>query len=97
MLALLLKSDKSGKKYKLLIDKHTVHFGDSAYKDFTQHADNHRKDLYLKRHSKREDWDDPLTAGFWARWLLWNQKSVAKSIQYIKTHFDIKVINLLAD
>ena len=86
MLALLFKSDKSGKKYKLLIDKHTVHFGDSAWKD-----------LYLQRHSKREDWDDPLTAGFWSRWLLWNQKTVSKSIQYIKTHFDIKVINLLSD
>jgi hypothetical protein len=87
MIILLSKSDKPEKKYRVLIGNNTIYFGDAAYQDYTQHNDIHRKDLYLTRHSKREDWDDPLTAGFWSRLLLWNKKSISKSIKDIKKQF----------
>jgi len=94
MIILLSKSDKLNKKYRVLIGNKTINFGDSAYQDYTQHNDLHRKDLYLDRHKSREDWNDILTAGFWSRWLLWNRKSISKSIKYIKKRFGIKIILL---
>ena len=39
-----------------------------------------RKNRYLDRHSKNEDWHNPLTAGFYATNLLWNKETLAKSI-----------------
>ena len=95
MIILLSKSDKLNKKYSVLVDNKTIYFGDSAYQDYTQTNDLHRKDLYLDRHKSREDWNDPLTAGFWSRWLLWNKKSISKSIKDIEKHFNLKIINLV--
>lgn len=43
-------------------------------------ADNHRR-LYIQRHSKREDWNDPLTAGFWSRWILWEKPTLKASVE----------------
>ena len=95
MIILLSKSDKPEKKYRVMIGNKTIYFGDSAYDDYTQTNDLHRKELYLDRHSKREDWDNILTAGFWSRWLLWNKKSISKSVKDIKKHFNLKIINLV--
>jgi hypothetical protein len=95
IIILLSKSDKLNKKYRVLIGDKTIYFGDAAYQDYTQHNDLHRKDLYLTRHSKREDFNNPLTAGFWSRWLLWNKKTISKSIKDIKKRFNLKIINLV--
>ena len=73
-------------KYVAVFDdgKH-VSFGDIDYEDYTQHGDKHRKRLYLNRHRKREDWNNPKTAGALSRWILWNKPTLEASIQdYIK-------------
>jgi hypothetical protein len=60
----------------------TVHFGDSSMKDYTLFSPAVRskhKSAYLSRHSKREHWNDPTTAGFWSRWVLWGNSSSVKS------------------
>ena len=95
MIILLSVSDKPEKKYSVNIDGKNINFGDSAYQDYTQTNDLHRKEMYLDRHKTRENWDDPLTAGFWSRWLLWNKKSISKSVKDIKKRFNIKIINLV--
>ena len=42
------KSNKSGKKFKAVIDnKKTIHFGDSAYSDYTKHKDPERKNILV--------------------------------------------------
>ena len=48
----------------------TVHFGYAGASDYTQHRDPVRKQRYLARHAKREDWTKPMTAGALARWIL---------------------------
>jgi hypothetical protein len=86
------RSNRANKKWYVreLDGNKTVHFGDSRYADYTQHKDANRKLSYLKRHSN-EDWNDPSTAGFWSRWLLWNRKSIKASIKDIEKRFNIKV------
>jgi hypothetical protein len=80
------KSDKPEKKYYIITNtgKKKVYFGSSDYQDFTQHKDEVRKNAYIQRHQKREDWNDPDTAGFWSRWLLWNKPSIRASYEDIK-------------
>ena len=60
----------------------TVRFGARGYDDFTAHKDEKRTASYLAGHTTTEDWtlSGIDTAGFWARWLLWNKPSLSISI-----------------
>ena len=75
----LEKSTNKDKKFMAIFQNRktgrnkTIHFGASGMEDYTMHKDPIRMELYLKRHSKREDWTNPLSAGFWSRWLLWSK------------------------
>ena len=63
----------------------TVHFGSAGASDYTQHRDPARKQQYLARHAPREHWENPMTAGALARWILWNKETLHSSIQdYIR-------------
>lgn len=92
MEAVISKSTIKDKKYKVILDGKTIHFGATGYEDFTTHRDEDRKRLYLARHRSRENWNDPMTAGFWARWLLWNLPTLRDSAKDIEKRFGIKVI-----
>lgn len=95
MYANLTYSTRDDKKYMVkFYDQgiiRTIHFGDPKYEDYTIHRNFIRKRLYLERHRKNEDWNNYLTAGFWSRWLLWNQETLKKSIDDIKKRFDIQI------
>lgn len=70
----------------------TIQFGAKGMSDFTIHKDKKRKERYIKRHSGMgEDWNDPSTAGFWSRWILWNKPTLKGSIKNTEKQFDIKI------
>ena len=75
---------KNGKKIK------TVNFGAKGYSDFTIHKDPKRKNRYLDRHKKNENWNDPMTAGSLSRWILWNLPTLDASIKDYLTRFKLK-------
>lgn len=87
----IIKSKKSGKKYTAIFiniktkREKKIHFGDSNYEDYVSHKDEKRKKLYIARHKKLEDWNNPLTAGYWSRWFLWNTTSYKRNFDYIKS------------
>lgn len=82
-------------KYVATIEQDTgrtkqVKFGAYGMSDFTKHKDEERKKRYLSRHSGMgEDWNDPLTAGFWSRWLLWNKPTIRASLQDLRQRFGL--------
>ena len=77
MKVVIKKSNKSGKKLMATFDgKKTIHFGAEGMSDFTKNKDPKRKERYLKRHKKRENWADPQTAGALSRWILWNKPTL---------------------
>lgn len=76
--------DKNNKKIK------TTHFGGKGYSDFTIHKDPNRKKQYLLRHKKNENWDDFMSAGSLARYILWNKKSLEESIKNYKKKFNLE-------
>lgn len=87
----LRKSTRADKKYMMIFDNKTIHFGSSLHSDFTIHKDETRKKLYLARHQKRENWNDIKTAGALSRWILWNLPSFKTSIRDTEKRFKIKI------
>ena len=97
--AYLQKSKNPNKKYTVIIFKDdskikTVHFGASAYSDYTKHHDEDRMKLYVSRHKSRENWTKSgiTTAGFWSKWILWSKPSLAEAIKFASKKFNIKII-----
>ena len=88
----LQKSRKPGKKYMVLVDGKTVHFGASGMSDYTKHKDRERMSRYLARHGRGgETWSKSglKTAGFWSRWLLWNKPTISGSKRNISSRFNV--------
>jgi hypothetical protein len=87
----LKKSGRRGKKYVAVLEdglvRHTVHFGAAGYTDFTINKSEEKKAAYIARHQVTEDWDDPRTAGFWSRWLLWNKPTLRESLADLRRRF----------
>ena len=107
MEVLLQKSNKPDKKYmvtftkgkpnllssgkELMIDGKIIHFGAKGYEHFTTHKNQDRKHRYILRHNKNENWENPLSPGFWARWLLWNKPTIIESIADIEGRFNLDI------
>ena len=90
---IISKSKNPDKKYDARIDgKKTVSFGAAGMSDFTKHKDPERKQRYLNRHKSRENWNDPTTAGYLSRWILWNKPTITESIKDTNNRF--KNINI---
>jgi L-rhamnose mutarotase len=90
MEVIIKHSSKKDKKYDAIIDgKKTVSFGAAGASDYTIHKDDERKRLYLLRHEKNEDWNDPITPGALSRWILWNKKTLKASIDDFKKRFNL--------
>jgi hypothetical protein len=84
------ESPLKDKKYKALFSNgKVIHFGQRGAEDYTIHKDDERKRLYLLRHKKRENWNDPLTAGTLAKYVLWNKPTLRDSIADYKKKFDL--------
>jgi hypothetical protein len=69
----------------------TVKFGASGYEDFTTHGDEKRKERYIKRHDKREDFENPITAASLSRYILWNKPTIEDSLKDYLNRFKNKI------
>jgi len=89
------KSTKPKKKYMAVFrDKgkivKTTHFGARGMSDYTRHKDKTRKARYIKRHKKRENWNDKFSAGALSRYILWGEPTLRESIKKYKLRFRLK-------
>lgn len=90
----VLRESKRANKKWVVVDTSTgseVHFGHRDYEDYTSHKDQERKELYLKRHAKTENWRDLSSAGAWARHLLWSEPSLDEAIKQMERRFKIEI------
>jgi hypothetical protein len=90
----LKKSKKSAKKYDAVFEteegrEKTISFGAAGMSDFTIHKDEARKERYLNRHKKNENWEKPDTPGALSRWILWNKKTLKASLKDYKNKFNL--------
>ena len=89
------KSDKSEKKLMAVFTMSngrtkTTHFGASGMDDYTKTRDKDQRSRYLKRHRRNENWNNPVSAGALARWVLWNKETRSASINDYKRRFNLK-------
>jgi hypothetical protein len=84
------KSSKPDKKFTAVFKNNktgrlkNIHFGASGMEDYTIHKDKARMENYIKRHSGMgEDWTNPITAGWWSRWLLWSKPSYTDAYKLV--------------
>lgn len=94
-----LQKGTGAKKYKVTIhypngSRKTVQFGAKGYSDYTKHKDTERMNRYDARHRSRENWTSSGidTAGFWAKWILWNKPTLQASINDTSRRFGITII-----
>ena len=89
------KSDKKNKKYDAVIHgTKTVSFGQKGASDYTKHKDKYRKERYIDRHPKNENWGATgvKTAGFYSKHMLWNKPTTQASIADVNNN--IKSLNV---
>ena len=85
---IITRSKKKDKKFDAIVDgKKTVSFGAAGMSDYTKHKDADRKERYIARHKKKEDWSNPKTAGFYAKNVLWNKTSLQASVADINKKY----------
>lgn len=94
----LEKSDNPKKKYMVSFINpksgrmKTIHFGAKGMTDYIlSGGDDERKQRYIDRHQKNEDWTDLTKSGTWSRFLLWGEKTLKKSIKEMEKKFKIKI------
>jgi len=88
MEVIIKRSTKKDKKFDAIVDgTKTISFGAAGMSDMTQHKDPERKQRYINRHKKNEDWNNPRTAGFYAKNVLWNKTSLQASVADINKKY----------
>ena len=81
---ILRKSTNPKKKYDAYVEGKKVSFGATG--------DEERKQRYIDRHKKNENWSDTTTAGALSKHLLWKRPTLKESITATEKKFylDIK-------
>ena len=93
MEVVISKSTNKNKEFDAIVDGKKISFGAVGYSDYTIHKDPERKERYIARHVKREDWNKSgiKTAGYWSKHLLWNKDTLTKSIDDISKKHNLNI------
>ena len=86
------KSKNKNKKYDAIIDGKTISFGARGYNDYTNNNyddPKKKRDEYIKRHLKNEDWTK-VNSGSLSRFILWGDSTdINKNIKDYKKRFNL--------
>jgi hypothetical protein len=89
----VISSKTTGKKYDAYFEingkEKRVAFGADGYMDYTMHKDPIRRERYIARHKKNENWSDPTTPGALSRFILWEETDLNRAISKYKKRFNI--------
>jgi NDP-sugar pyrophosphorylase family protein len=85
---ILQSSPKADKRYMVVINNRTYHFGQKGGSTYIDHKDDAKRDAYIKRHRVNEDWTK-VNAGSLSRYILWETTSLKKNISIYKKKFNV--------
>ena len=93
MEVVISKSTNKNKKFDAVVDGKKISFGAAGFSDFSIHKNPERKERYIARHKKNEDWNKSgiKTAGYWSKHLLWNKDTLTKSIDDISKKHNLNI------
>ena len=80
-------SDDDTHKFYIITKKQKkVYFGAKGYEDYTTHKNEERKQRYISRHKKSENWSKTGldTAGWWSRFYLWEEPTKREALEKIR-------------
>ncbi len=88
------RSERKEKKLvaKFLLDNgksRTIHFGAKNSTTYAEGGSDSKRLAYIARHSVREDWTNPLSAGALSRYVLWQRKSIKAGVADFKKRFKV--------
>jgi len=92
----VVKSHLATKKYDAIFTYEdgktkTVPFGAAGYSDYTIHHDKDRRNRYILRHSRSENFNDFMSRGSLSMHLLWGSStSLRENIKTFKKRFNLK-------
>ena len=87
-----IPANNNKNKFKIILRKDnkkikTIYFGAIGYQHYTSgHLDEKRKANYINRHKSNEDWNDELTAGFYAYHYLWRFKTYNEANKWLSNY-----------
>lgn len=92
-IATIFYMDNGKARYK------TVKFGLKGAYTYLDGAPEEKRKNYILRHIVREDFNDPLTAGFWSRWFIWEErkKYLKKILKNIMKKSNIIIKDIYVD
>ena len=70
-------------------ERKRVHFGQKESSTYIDHKDDKKKDAYIARHKVNENFNNPLSSGSLARFILWNKTTLSASISDFKKRFNL--------
>lgn len=92
----IVPSANREKKYDAVFaDGKVVSFGARRengvpYDDYTTTGNQLKRELYLARHRRNEDWTDPTSPGALSRWLLWgDSRSLSTNLASFRRRFGV--------
>lgn len=87
----ITQSDRKDKRYVAIFDNgKKIHFGLKGGQTYIDHLDKAKRDAYLKRHQKNENWQDAYTPGALSKWILWGDSTnINKNIADFKKRFNV--------
>ena len=80
LIKLTSSPNKTKKMRAYFSDGTHTDFGATGYSDYTKHKDPERKQRYIDRHKRHENWKNMKSAGALSRYILWNKPSLKASI-----------------
>ena len=85
-----IPSPLKNRKLRAILDDHNyIDFGYCGGICYLDHHDKVKRENYLKRHAKNENWNNPMSRGALSKWLLWgNSTSLNENIKEFKQKFD---------
>ena len=73
---LIEPSTRKGKRFQATyLNGKVVHFGQAGGSTYIDEGNVLKRDGYLARHKKNENWNDPFSAGSLSRYLLWGDST----------------------
>lgn len=86
---LIEPSTRKGKRFMATFaNGKVVHFGQAGGKTYIDEGDKVKRENYLLRHKKRENWNDPYSAGSLSKFITWGESTdINKNIEAFKKRF----------
>ena len=87
-------SSRQGKKYDAIIDnKKQIHL-DKPGHQILQSIKIVKERIDIQRHKKTEQWNNPITAGFFSRWITWEKPTLKEAVSNVNNKFKNIIVKL---